>query len=84
MSLKNVLSGFLKKNSRFRDFRSKMAKFQLYSIIFEEVDSILVIFRYRDFKPRDPRAELKTDKKLKFFKHSHVVHRWKRNSNTNK
>ena len=31
-----------------------MAKFQLYSMIYEEVDWFLVIFRYRDFKPRAP------------------------------
>ena len=35
-------------------FLPNLAKFQLYSMIFEEVDSILVIFRYRNFKPRDP------------------------------
>ena len=31
-----------------------LAKFQLYSMFFEEVDAFLVILRYRDFKPRDP------------------------------
>ena len=35
-------------------FLPNLAKFQLHSMFFEEVDAFLVILRYRDFKPRDP------------------------------
>ena len=66
-------------------FLPNLAKFQLYSMFFEEVDAFLVILRYRDFKPREflgkngfylVKIFQKTESMVTFLVSNGLVHRF--------